>query len=266
MSKGFDIVDLSQPPLPALLRFYDHLLAGDASSLADLFIAEPHLNTPLRGKIKGDAEFERYVAEERTWLSERNAWPEFFNAIASDERIVLELIVYLIHEGEEIDLPIAMAADRQGDGLSAIRIYHSTWPLTGEHLVRPPILDPSETQPEEPAVIEAYMSGIGKPDKELVLSLFTEDGYVRQPSGARYKHTGPEGLRQFYEPALAAGGIILHHVTATFDGHSIGIEFICDEWANVKLPPQTGLAVYELAGSDKIQAARIYDDVAPPFE
>lgn len=266
MSKGFDNVDLSQLPLPALIRFYDNLLAGDRTSLLNLFSGEPHLNTPLRGKIRGIAEFQRYVAKEQTWLSERNARPEFFNAIVSDERIVVELIVYLTHEGEEIDLPIAMAADRKGEGISAIRVYHSTWPLTGEHLVRPPILQPPETQPEEPAVIEAYMTGIAKPDKELVLSLFTEDGYVRQPSGARYKHTGPKGLREFYDQALDAGGIILHHVTATFDGHSIGVEFICDEWANVELPPQAGLAVYELAGSDKIQAARIYDDVTPPFE
>lgn len=261
-----DIVDLTQPPVPALLRFYEDLLAGDATSLLNLFTGEPHLNVPQGGKIKGGTEFEQYVTEQQSWLSERNARPEFFNVIITDERIVLELIVYLTHEGEEFDLPIAIAADRDGEGLSAIRVYHSTWPLTGEHLIRPPILDPPESEPNEPAVIEAYMTGISKPDKELVLSLFTEDGYVRQPSGARYKHTGPEGLRQFYNPALDAGGIVLHHCTATFDGHSIGVEFICDEWANVKLPPQAGIAVYDLAGSDKIQAARIYDDVTPPFE
>jgi hypothetical protein len=266
MPKGKDNANLARPPLPALLRFYDDLLAGNVDSLLNLFNGEPDLNTPLRGEVKGYAAFERFVTEEQAWLSERKARPEFVNAIISDERIVLELIVYLTLEGEEIDLPIAIAADRKGAGVSAIRVYHSTWPLTGEHIVRPTILDPPERKPEEPAVIEAYMTGIGKPDKELVLSLFTQDGYVRQPSGARYKHTGPEGLHQFYDPALDAGGIVLHHVTATFDGHSIGIEFICDEWANVKLPPQAGLAVYELAGTDKIQAARIYDDVNPPFE
>ncbi|MGD2050212.1 MAG: hypothetical protein PVH03_11970, partial [Chloroflexota bacterium] len=89
MSKSFDILDLAQPPFPALLRFYDHLLAGDVTSLANLFTGQPHLNTPLRGKIKGDAELERYVIEEQTWLRERNARLEFFNVIVSDERIVL---------------------------------------------------------------------------------------------------------------------------------------------------------------------------------
>jgi hypothetical protein len=41
---------------------------------------------------------------------------------------------------------------------------------------------------------------------------------------------------------------------------------ICDEWAQVPLPPQSGLAVYDLAGPDRLRAARIYDDVEPPFQ
>ena len=60
--------------------------------------------------------------------------------------------------------------------------------------------------------------------------------------------------------------MVLHHCTATFDGRTFAVEYVCDEWANVKLAPQAGLAVYELAGPDKLQAARIYDDVTPPFE
>ena len=73
-------------------------------------------------------------------------------------------------------------------------------------------------------------------------------------------------MQHFFGPALDAGGVVLHHCTATFDGHSFAVEYIFDEWANVKLPPQAGLAVYELAAPDRLQAARIYDDVLPPFE
>jgi hypothetical protein len=93
-----------------------------------------------------------------------------------------------------------------------------------------------------------------------------DGGYAREPSGSRFKYVGTDGLERFYGPALSAGGIVLHHSTATFDGHACGVEYVCDEWAKVKLPPQAGLAIYELAGPDRIQAMRIYDDVAPPFE
>jgi hypothetical protein len=109
------------------------------------------------------------------------------------------------------------------------------------------------------------MRGIAGADLEAVLALFVEDGYAREPSGDRFKYKGPQGLRQFYAGALSAGGIKLEHCTATFDGMCCAIEFIAVEWAEVRLPPQAGIAVYELAASDKLMAARIYDDVEPPL-
>jgi hypothetical protein len=245
--------------------FYVYLLAGDVDTLIAIFAGQPSIDTPLGGEVKGAAAFKRFVEEQGAWLKERQANPELFHLTATDERIVAEFVLYLRHGGEPIDLPVAVVADLVEGGISAVRVYHSTWPLTGEHLVRAPLLEPAEGL-EEPEVIQAYMAGIGEPDKEAVLALFAEDGYVREPSGARFRHVGPEGLRHFYGPALDSGGVVLHHCTATFDGRTFVVEFICDEWANVKLPPQAGLAVYELAGPDRLQAARIYDDVTPPFE
>jgi ketosteroid isomerase-like protein len=245
--------------------FYVSLLAGDVDALTDVFIDQPLVNTPLQGEVKGTAAFKKFVEEQQTWLEEREANPELFDLTATDERIVAEFVLNLGHAGETIDLPVAVVADLVDGGISAVRVYHSTWPLTGEHVIRAPLLEPAEGL-EEPEIIEAYMAGIGGPDKEAVLALFAEDGYVREPSGAGYKHVGPEGLRHFYDPALDSGGVVLHHCTATFDGRTFAVEYICDEWANVKLPPQAGLAVYELAGPEKLQAARIYDDVTPPFE
>jgi hypothetical protein len=249
----------------AIKDFYVYLLAGDVEALTDVYAGQPLVNTPLQGEVKGAAAFKRFVGEQQAWLDERRARPELFDLTATDERMVAEFVLYLEHAGEPVDLPVAVAADLVEGGISAVRVYHSTWPLTGEHMIRAPLLEPAEGL-EEPEVIKAYMAGIAKPDKEAVLALFAEDGYVREPSGARFKHVGPDGLRHFYGPALDAGGVILHHCTATFDGRRFVVEFICDEWANVKLPPQAGLAVYELAGPDKLQAARIYDDVMPPFD
>lgn len=258
--------NLTQPPLAELLGFYDMLLAGDAAGLAALFADEPRLDVPLRGEIRGREALQRYVEEQQAWLVERRARAEFLDATISPRRFVAELVLYLWHDGEEIDLPVALAADRQGRALSALRIYHSTWPLRGHHTVRPPILEAPDKPPEEPAVVRAYMTGLAAGDKDLVLSLFSDDGYARQPSGARFKHAGPEGLESFYGPALSQGGIGLRHCTATVDDHACAVEFIAYEWAHVALPPQAGLAVYELAGPDKIRAARIYDDVSPPME
>jgi hypothetical protein len=252
------------PPIPALDRFYDLSLAGDAAGLLALFGSTPRIDTPLLGEVKGEDSFRRFVAAHQDWLTRHAAAPRLVNAILSQERAVLEWVLDLLVGEASIDLPVAMAADLEGGLLSALRIYHSTWPLYGEHRVRRPLLHPA-VDLEEPAVIQAYMRGIAGADLEAVLALFVEDGYAREPSGDRYKYKGPQGLRQFYGGALSAGGIKLEHCTATFDGECCAIEFNAVEWAGVRLPPQAGIAVYELAAPDRLRAARIYDDVEPPL-
>jgi hypothetical protein len=260
-----DKPELEKGPIPALVRFYEAILGGDTGALIRMFQGEPQINTPLHGDVKGEPSFHRFLIEQRDWLLTRQADPHFIDIVIGERRLVLEYSLDLTQGSDTFDLPVAIVADREGAGVSALRVYHSTWPLTGEHHVRPPILPLPEEKLPQPAVIEAYMDGLRRGDKDKVMSLFTEDGYVRQPSGERFKHVGRENLRAFYDPALDDGGIGLHHCTATFDGHTFAVEFICDEWANVKLPPQAGLAVYELAGRDKMKAARIYDDVNPPM-
>jgi hypothetical protein len=69
------------------------------------------------------------------------------------------------------------------------------------------------------------------------LALFAEEGYVREPSGSKYKHVGPEGRQGFYSAALDSGGVTLKHCTATFDGTRFAVEYICDEWGQVKFDP-----------------------------
>ena len=122
------------------------------------------------------------------------------------------------------------------------------------------------TRLARPETIKTYMSGIRKPDKDKVLSLFAEDGYVREPSGADYKHTGPEELDQFYSVALATGGIPLAHCSATFDGTCCAIEYNCDSWGRSTIPPQAGCAVYEMNKDKQLVGVRIYDDITSPSE
>jgi hypothetical protein len=156
-------------------------------------------------------------------------------------------------------------ADHSGGKISAIRVYHSTYPLTGKHRIRSPLLKPVENL-DEPEVIKRYTEALRKGDAASILELFEENGYVREPSGSKYKHSGKNGQREFYVPALEAGGISIRHCTATFDGTCTAVEYICDGWGNVKLDPQAGVAVYELGSTGLIHAARIYDDVTPPNE
>jgi hypothetical protein len=199
------------------------------------------------------------------WLTTHEARIEHVALTSNEERIVAEVLLYFKHRGETIDLPVALVADLRGDNVSSIRIYHSTWPLTGKHLIRGPLVKPARHL-KEPEIIREYMAGISKPDKQSVLALFAPESYVREPSGSQYKHSGIDGIRKFYDMALDDGGVVLKHCTATFDGTRFAVEYICDEWGTVKFEPQAGLAVYELGDHDHILAVRIYDDVTSPGE
>lgn len=259
---------MAEELMRGLSRLYDVLLAGDADSLLALFSGEAHIDMPLTGAVHGEAAVRRMVAEQQLWLNARYAQPTLMHTIVTTERIVVELSVDLTQDGSTFDLPVAIAADRTEDGkkVRAIRVYHSTWPLNGSHIVRVPMLSVPDHL-DEPEIVNRYMHAIGgKPDLETVLSLFEPDGYVRQPSGVRYKSTGHAEMRPFYSVVTGGQGIPLKHCTATFDGKACAIEFICDQWDTLKFAPQAGLAVYEMSARGLLAAARVYDDVSPPDE
>jgi len=129
-----------------------------------VFSGKPAVDTPLQGRVAGSEDFPDFVLEQQAWLQQRQAKPELLAVTATSARVVLEFVFCLQQREESIDLPVAMAGDLVPGGVSAIRVYRCTWPLTGEHLLRSPLLAPG-VNPEEPAVIEAYLAGIAKPDE-----------------------------------------------------------------------------------------------------
>ena len=81
------------------------------------------------------------------------------------------MILYLESENRTIDLSVAVVADRSNSSFSAIRIYHSTWPFTGKHMIRPPLLSPEESL-DEPLIVKQYTEALRKGDADAVLALF----------------------------------------------------------------------------------------------
>lgn len=243
----------------AMTEYYLLIGQGSLAGLKNAFRVDADLNDPIEGLLSGKDSLTGYFQIQQDLLRERDFMPELINSIITPGRIICEWV--LLHKGG--DLPVSLVADVHDGLISSFRVYHSTWPLTGEHRVRPAILRPAEGL-QEPEVIREYMRGIGEPDLELTLSLFTEDAYAREPSGSAYRHEGPEGRRAFYEAILSGGGIPLRHCTATFDGRCFGVEYILDRWGGTSFPEQAGMAVYEIAGNGMLSAARIYDDISPP--
>ena len=200
------------------------------------------------------------------WLRERDAVVESVALTRTPTRIVEEAVLHLLaDDGGRVELPVAIVSDRSPDRtFKAIRVYHSMWPLTGEHRVRPPLL-PADLELQAEGAPGDYQRALAEGNLASIVATFEPDGYAREPSGGTYVHSGAEGLRELYAHLFAnGGGIPLEHCTLTDDGVRCAIEYNCVRWGVTDIPAQAGVAVYERASSGLLKAARIYDDVEPP--
>ncbi|MBI5231042.1 MAG: hypothetical protein HY876_02630 [Coriobacteriales bacterium] len=238
---------------------YPAMIQGDAG-VVGAFGARATVDSPL-GRKQEPPEF---VAETRAWLERHDAASEEIRTTETDERVVHELSLRLAFEGETRELPIMLIADKEDECIRDLRIYHSTWPLTGSHSVRPPLMDyTTGERPAEP--VGTYHAALAAGDAELADSLFEPEGSVREPAGSAYAHAGAERT-QWYRSILRLGPIVLHLGTITDDGETVVYEFMVDRWGATQLPQQAGAAAYTRGPSGKLASARIYDDVDPPAE
>ena len=176
------------------------------------------------------------------------------------------MVLHLDGEAGPADLPVAMVADRRRDGrIHELRGYHSSWPLTGRHVNRPPVLQ-AEPELHLPDVVAEYQRALAAGDVDAIVAAFEPDGYAREPAGGQHIHRGPDGLRTFYEHLFSnGGGIPLEHCALIDDGRVCVLEYNVVRWGRTELPPQAGIAVYVRGRSGRLAAARIYDDVDPPL-
>jgi hypothetical protein len=247
--------------------FFDGLMAGEPEALVKSFAGEPELHHPVRGRIRGVRAFEAYVIDTKAWLTERNITVEDVMLVVEKRRGFGEVVLHLDGENGRIDLPVAEVADREPDKrINELRIYYSSWPLTGRHTNRPPVLQPDPAL-RDADVVDEYQRALAAGDVDAIVATFEPDGYAREPAGGSHVHRGADGLSAFYEHLFSNdGGIPLEHCAVIDDGRTCMLEYNVVRWGRTELPPQGGVAVYVRGESGKLAAARIYDDVNPPLD
>lgn len=234
------------------------IVAGDAVDRR--FAANATVNTPLRGQ----QHLSDWAVDEHDWLIEGAATVRAINHIVTDTHASAEYVLAMTRHGTDVELPWHVIAELTGDRITALRMYHSTYPLTGEHLVRAPLVSP-DPDLEPAAPIDAYEAAMAAGDPEALDALFEPDGYVREPAGPEFKHQGA-GRMDFYGPAFSGGPVPLRLCTIIDDGAALAFEYVCDRWGPADLPAQAGSAVYIRSSGGLLEAVRIYDDVSPPPE
>jgi hypothetical protein len=247
--------------------YFAGLLSGENHALIGSFAGEPELHHPGFGRVKGVAAFERFVTRATTWVRERNITIENVALVVTPRRSIEEVVLHLDRDdGMRVELPLAVAADRDEQAyLRELRVYYSTWPETGGHLVRTPLLQ-QDPDVHAAGVVGEYQRALAEGDAAALVGAFEPDAYVREPAGSEYVHRGTDELRALFTLFFShGGGIPLEHCTVTDDGVACALEYNVVAWGRTELPPQAGIAVYVRGESGKLAAARIYDDVDPPL-
>jgi hypothetical protein len=246
--------------------YLDGLMAGELDALVESFVGEPQLHHPVRGRVKGTRAFRAFVTEVNEWLALRNVSVEDVERVVTERRGFEEVVLHLDGENGRIHLPHALVADHDSHGrLQELRIYFSSWPLTGVHSNRPPLLQ-RDPQVRESDVVAEYQRALAAGDLDAIVAAFEPDGYAREPAGGEHVYAGRDRLRAFYARLFSNdGGIPLEHCALTDDGRACALEYNVVRWGRTELPPEAGVAVYVRGQGGKLAAARIYDDADPPL-
>ncbi len=241
-----------------VVSLYPRLIDGDIGVLA-AFADKATIDTPLQGHHEPP----EFVAETRAWLSAHDARVDAGPTVVTPERIVHEFVLCVSVDGADKELPVMLVADIDGDGcIRDLRVYHSTWPLTGTHRVRSPLIQYSLTdRPAEP--VGSYHAALGAGDASAADAAFEPDGTVREPAGSTWTHSG-EDRAAWYASILSDGPLPLKLGTVTDDGTTLVYEYEVEQWGSTRIPPQAGAAAYQRGPNGGIASARIYDDVEPP--
>jgi hypothetical protein len=245
--------------------FFDGMMSGELDALLGSFSGVPEVHHPVRGRIRGEGAFRRFVTDTTSWLAARSVDVEHVNFLVTDPRGVEEVVLHLDTDGGRIGLPMALACDHDEDErIVELRLYFSAWPLTGRHAGRPPLLQP-DLDLHVPDVVGEYQRALAAGDVEAILAAFEPDGYLREPAGDAHVHRGTDELRALYALFFSnGGGITLEHCAVADDGRACALEYNVVAWGRTELPPEAGLAVYVRGGSGKLSAVRIYDDSRQP--
>jgi hypothetical protein len=170
-------------------------MAGEVDALVGSFAGIPDLYHPVRGRIRGRRAFETYVNETNASINERNVSVEDVERFVGERRGFGEAVLHLDGDTERVGLPVAIVAERQPDGrIDELRMYYSSWPLTGQHAIRSLLLQP-DPQLRESDVVAEYQRALSAGDVDAIVATFEPDGYAREPAGDPYIHTGAGGLR-----------------------------------------------------------------------
>jgi hypothetical protein len=248
-----------------VMPYFDGILTGELDALINSFSGEPRLRHPIQGEIRGVRAFEDFVEDMNRWFAAHDASVGEPEIVITEPRGFEEVVIAFDTDEGRVQLPHALIADHDPEArLEELRIYFSSWPYTGRHTNRAPLLS-SEPRLALPDVVDRYQRALAAADLDGIVEAFEPDGYAREPAGAEYVHRGTRELRDFYERQFSNGGGIPQERCSIVDGGRVcALEYNLVRWGEAELEPSAAVAAYVRGESGRLAAVRVYDDVDPP--
>lgn len=246
----------SEQPMNHLEPLATALFEGDAAAAQEILAQAQTVNDQRMGRCDGRPGIESWTQGTIDWAQSLKAKFSVVSTLSSKRRAVLELSLEITVDDAAVDLPYVLVAELKDDAISEVRTYHSTWPYTGTHVFRAPPLAGTPGDPV-PTIFSSYIDRVSNADVDKVLTSFTPDGYVQEPSGQRWRHQGPQERAKFYGHLRDAPKATFLLNTCTVEGQRIAVEY---SFSYGDVPMVGGICIMEHA-AERISAVRIADDV-----
>jgi len=220
------------------------------------------LNLQTVGTSEGLEDARPLLEKQHDYLKDEIKEIKVFREFEDDNHHVIEYDILL---NNSFDLPLVVILVKDGDKYSAIRTYHSVYPITEGHVFRASIFT-QEIQLTEPLEVVKYFQSIAKGSTEETMETLSFEGdvYFKEPAGWRWNHKTQAGLKEHFDHFFGDGGVPLNFHNYVFDKNmgTFAGEYSCDVWGSAVFKSQAGVSIYDINKvTGKITGIRIYDNV-----
>ncbi|WP_299608469.1 hypothetical protein [uncultured Aquimarina sp.] len=233
------------------------------SQLSDNII----LNLQSVGVSNGKDEALQLLEKQHNYLKDEIKEIKIFKEFEDSKHLVIEYDILL---NNTFDLPLVIIFEKDGDKYSAIRTYHSVYPITEGHVFRASILSERIELTEPTEVVNYFKSiAVGSTEETMETLSFEDDVYFREPAGWRWNHKTKQGLKEHFDHFFSDGGVPLKFHNYIFDNNkgTFAGEYTCDVWGSASFKPQAGVSIYDInEETGKITGIRVYDNVDPNYK
>ncbi len=244
------------------MNFIEHIHNGTFNDILAELTDSATLNLQTVGISKGKDSALELLQKQQEYLKDEIKEVKIFREFEDRKHRVVEYDILLQNT---FDLPLAVVMEKAGNKYSAIRTYHSVYPITEGHIFRASIFS-EEIELAEPEEVVKYFKGIALGSTEAAMETlsFEDDVYFREPAGWRWNHKTEKGLKAHFDHFFSDGGVPLRFHNYIFDKEkgTFAGEYTCDVWGSAVFKPQAGVSIYDInTKTGKITGIRVYDNV-----